>query len=46
MMLERGHPGELLQVTAFLDVIVGSLGATLVATLPAELGQAMAALSE
>ena len=44
MILEGGHPGELLQVTAFLIVIVGSLGATLVATVPSDVGHAIRAL--
>ena len=34
MALEGGHPGALLQVSAFMIVILGSLGATLVATHP------------
>ncbi len=38
MILEGGHPSDLLQVTAFLIVIIGSLGATLVATVPSDLG--------
>ncbi|MEZ6036224.1 MAG: flagellar motor protein [Planctomycetota bacterium] len=44
MIMEGGHPGELVQVTAFMIVIIGSLGATLVATLPSDLGNAMASL--
>jgi len=36
MILEGGHPSDLLQVTAFLIVIVGSLGATFVATIPSD----------
>jgi len=36
MILEGGHPSALLQVTAFLIVIVGSFGATLVATVPSD----------
>jgi len=44
MILEGGHPGELVQITAFLIVIVGSLGATMVATLPSDFGQAIASL--
>jgi len=36
-ILEGGHPGALVQGTAFLIVIVGSLGATMVATPPADL---------
>jgi flagellar motor component MotA len=46
MFREGGHPGELLQASAFLSVIVGSLVATMVATLVSEIGGAMAALSE
>jgi len=41
MILEGGHPSELLQITAFLIVIVGSLGATMVATLPSDMGFAI-----
>ena len=37
MVLEGGHPSALLQITAFMIVIVGSFGATLVATHPADL---------
>lgn len=44
MVLEGGHPGALLQLTAFLIVIVGSLGATMVATLPSDLGFAIKSL--
>jgi chemotaxis protein MotA len=44
MILEGGHPGELVQVTAFLIVIVGSLGATMVATLPSDMPFAIKAL--
>jgi chemotaxis protein MotA len=44
MMLEGGHPGDLLQLTAFMIVIVGSLGATMFATLPSDFGQAMQSL--
>jgi chemotaxis protein MotA len=44
MILEGGHPSELLQVTAFMIVIVGSFGATLVATLPSDVGNAVASL--
>jgi chemotaxis protein MotA len=43
-ILEGGHPTALLQVTAFLIVIVGSLGATMVATLPSDLGFAIKSL--
>jgi chemotaxis protein MotA len=43
-ILEGGHPGELLQVTAFLIVIVGSLGATLVSTVPSDLRFALRSL--
>lgn len=44
MIAEGGHPEKLLQLSAFMIVIVGSLGATMVATLPADMGQAIAAL--
>jgi chemotaxis protein MotA len=44
MILEGGHPEQLLQVTAFLIVIIGSLGATMVATHPADLPFAIQAL--
>ncbi|MEO6593808.1 MAG: flagellar motor protein [Planctomycetota bacterium] len=44
MILEGGHVSALLQVTAFLIVIVGSLGATLVATLPSDVGFAFKSL--
>jgi len=44
MILEGGHPSELLQVTAFMIVIIGSLGATLVATLPSDTGHAIQSL--
>lgn len=44
MILEGGHPTALLQVTAFMIVIVGSLGATMVATLPSDLPFAIQAL--
>ena len=37
MIIEGGHPGELLQLTAFMIVILGSLGAVLVSTLPSDL---------
>ena len=43
-VLEGGHPGELLQVTAFMIVIIGSLGATMVATHPSDLPFAIQAL--
>jgi chemotaxis protein MotA len=43
-MLEGGHPGELVQVTAFMIVIVGSFGATMVATLPSDLRFAVKAM--
>lgn len=36
-VLEGGHPGGLVQGTAFLIVIIGSLGATMVATPPADM---------
>lgn len=44
MILEGGHPSDLLQVTAFLIVIIGSLGATLVATVPCDLGHLIQSL--
>jgi chemotaxis protein MotA len=37
MTLEGGNPVALVQITAFLIVIVGSLGATIVSTVPADL---------
>ena len=46
MILEGGHPSELLQVTAFMIVIVGSFGATMVATLPADAGHALRSLKQ
>jgi chemotaxis protein MotA len=46
MILEGGHPTALLQLTAFLIVIVGSLGATLVATVPSDVGFAVQALKK
>lgn len=36
-VLEGGHPGGLVQGTAFLIVIIGSLGATMVATPPSDM---------
>lgn len=44
MILEGGHPSDLLQVTAFMIVILGSLGATMVATVPSDFGQAIKSL--
>jgi len=44
MILEGGHPEDLLQVTAFMIVILGSLGATFVATLPSDLKYAIQSL--
>ena len=44
MVMEGGHPGQLLQLTAFMIVIVGSFGATMVATLPSDLPFAIRAL--
>ncbi|MSR39513.1 MAG: flagellar motor protein [Planctomycetes bacterium] len=44
MVLEGGHPGSLLQVTAFMIVIIGSLGATFVATLPSDIPNSLKAL--
>lgn len=45
-ILEGGHPTALLQITAFLIVIVGSFGATLVATPMDDFKRAMGALKE
>ena len=42
--LEGGHMGSLLQFTAFMIVIIGSLGATMVATLPSDLPFAIKSL--
>ncbi len=44
MVLEGGHPTALLQVTAFMIVIIGSLGATMVATLPSDVPFAIKSL--
>ena len=44
MVLEGGHPTALLQVTAFMIVILGSLGATMVATLPSDVPFAIKSL--
>ncbi|MCB9884159.1 MAG: flagellar motor protein [Planctomycetes bacterium] len=44
MVLEGGHPGSLVQVTAFMIVILGSLGATMVATLPSDIPFAIKSL--
>jgi chemotaxis protein MotA len=44
MVLEGGHPAALLQVTAFMIVILGSLGATMVATLPSDVPFAIKSL--
>ena len=44
MVMEGGHPSALLQVTAFMIVIIGSLGATMVATLPSDVPFAIKAL--
>ncbi len=44
MVLEGGHPGSLVQVTAFMIVILGSLGATMVATLPSDVRYAIKSL--
>ena len=41
MILEGCHPTALLQLTAFMIVILGSLGATFVATVPSDLGFAV-----
>jgi chemotaxis protein MotA len=46
MILEGGHPGELLQVTAFMIVVVGSFGATMVSTVPSDVGHAMRSLKQ
>lgn len=46
MVLEGGHPTALLQVTAFMIVIIGSLGATFVATLPSDVPFAIKALKK
>jgi chemotaxis protein MotA len=46
MILEGGHPSALLQVTAFMIVILGSLGATMVATLPSDMPFAFKALKK
>ena len=46
LVLEGGHPSALLQGTAFMIVILGSLGATMVATPMADLARAMKALKE
>lgn len=42
-ILEGGHPSALIQGTAFLIVIVGSLGATMVATPPSDMKLAIKA---
>ena len=44
--MEGGHPSALLQITAFMIVIVGSLGATMVATLPSDMPFAIKALKK
>ena len=46
MILEGGHLSSLIQVTAFMIVIVGSLGATMVATLPSDMPFAIKALKK
>ena len=46
MVLEGGHPTALLQVTAFMIVIIGSLGATFVATIPSDVPFAIKALKK
>ena len=46
MILEGGHPSALLQKTAFMIVIIGSLGATMVATLPSDMPFAIKALKK
>lgn len=45
-ILEGGHPTALLQATAFLIVIIGSLGATMVATTMSDLKAAMTGLGK
>lgn len=45
-ILEGGHPGALLQVTAFMIVIVGSLGAVFVATVPSDIPFVIKALKK
>src|SRR5262245_10381490 len=44
MALEGGHPQALLQLTAFMIVILGSFGATLVSTLPSDMPNALRGL--
>jgi chemotaxis protein MotA len=44
MVLEGGHPASLVQMTAFMIVILGSLGATLVATLPGDVPHLLRAM--
>ena len=43
-IIEGGHPGALIQFTAFLIVIIGSLGATLVSIPPCDVKPAIQAL--
>ena len=43
-VMEGGHPSSLIQVTAFMIVIIGSLGATFVATPPADMKLALRGL--
>ena len=45
-ILEGGHPGSLVQGTAFLIVVIGSLGAVFVATPTSDAKFAMAALKD
>ena len=44
MILEGGHPGALVQGSAFMIVIVGSFGATLLSTVPSDVGFAIKSL--
>jgi chemotaxis protein MotA len=46
MVLEGGHPGSLVQLTAFMIVIMGSLGAVFVATLPSDIPFAFKSLKK
>jgi chemotaxis protein MotA len=45
-ILEGGHPDALLQITAFMIVIMGSFGATMVATVPADLKYVIASMKK
>jgi len=44
MVLEGGHLSSLVGIPAFMIVVLGSLGATMVATLPSDMGFAIKAL--